>query len=166
MGGNPLEHNDGGHCDDDPQVRDGELDQFASSGGGKSSSTNRSTSSKPCFKVLKRVPHFFASNLIAIERGRGKVLRFLISSPPSGNARGAKEPERRHSLYDSASRGQYKVSRLQLINENFTERIELAIPASQLIQTSERRAWSPLCRSQHLEHERGGTPRALRTSSI
>ena len=36
----------------------------------------------------------------------------------------------------------------------------------QLIQTSGRRAWSPLCSSQHLEHERGGTPRALRTSSI
>ena len=31
------------------------------------------------------------------------------SSIISGNARGAKEPERRHSLYDSASRGQYKV---------------------------------------------------------
>ena len=131
MGGNPLEHNDhGDHGDDDPQVRDGELDQFASSGSRKSSSTNRSTSSKPCFKVLKRVPHFFASILIAIEKGRGKVLRFLISSPPSGNARGAKEPERRHSLYDSASRGQYKVNRLQLINQRFTERIELAIPAS------------------------------------
>ena len=165
MGGNPLEHNDGDHGDDDPQVRDGELDQFASSRCGKSSSTNCSTSSKHCFKVLKRVPHCFASILIANEKGRGKVLRFLISSPPSGNARGAKEPERRHSLYDSASRGQYKVSRLQLINERFTERIELAIPP-QLIQTSGRRAWSALCRSQHLEHERGGTPRTLRTSSI
>ena len=127
MGGNPLEHNDGDHGDDDPQVRDGELDQFASSGCRKSSSTSCSTSSKPCFKVLKRVPHCFASILIAIEKGRGKVLRFLISSPPSGNARGAKEPERRHSLYDSASRGQYKVNRLHLINQRFTERIELAI---------------------------------------
>ena len=132
MGGHPLEHNDDGDHgdDDDPQVRDGELDQFASSGCGKSSSTNCSTSSKPCFKVLKRVPHIFASILLAIEKGRGKVLRFLISSPPSGNARGAKEPERRHSLYDSASRGQYKVSRLHLINQRFTERNESAIPAS------------------------------------
>ena len=74
MGGNPLEHNDGDHGDDDPQVRDGELDQFASSRCGKSSSTNCSTSSKHCFKVLKRVPHCFASILIAIDKGRGKGL--------------------------------------------------------------------------------------------
>ena len=38
------------------------------------------------------------------------ILALPLFPVPSGNARGAKEPERRHSLYDSASRGQYKVS--------------------------------------------------------
>ena len=61
-------------------------------------------SQKKFEKALNFFPHYFFLFLSQ------KCFFLTLPPSPSGNARGAKEPERRHSLYDSASRGQYKVS--------------------------------------------------------